>query len=103
MLLLLPLVLPGVTPVLGSSTAILQNLVRGSALKCLADLGGGLRKYQVFVVATCTCTATLHFACSDKPTRFAHDASHHLSSIAFLLTSQLNASNAMSLPSNQSL
>ena len=41
-LLLLPL---GITTVLGSSTTIVQNLIRGSALKCLADLGGGLREW----------------------------------------------------------
>lgn len=42
-LLLLPL---GITTVLGSSTTIVQNLIRGSALKCLADLGGGLREWR---------------------------------------------------------
>ena len=36
----------GITTVLGSSTTILQNLIRGSALKCLADLGGGLREWR---------------------------------------------------------
>ena len=43
--LFLPLLLLlGATPVLGSSSpTVLQNLIRGSALKCAADLGGGLR------------------------------------------------------------
>jgi hypothetical protein len=48
MLNLLPLLfLLGATPVLGSSSpTVLQNLIRGSALKCAADLGGGLRTLQ---------------------------------------------------------
>ena len=65
LLLLLTL---GTTTVLGSSTTILQNLIRGSALKCLADLGGGLR----------ACDRKVFFAtfASDIPHVAVHKAHH---------------------------